>query len=188
MRRITAVLSVLQKRMCCAESSTTTVLLCVTVSTYEIKIVRLLVYRPVVGGVTLYYRFHLNRHIITYIALPTHRYPKRISNESCGWRGLLLKFIQTQLHLKFLRIPNISEAACLIMSIDCDVTPLVTSSQGLRPDRGRICSGWSSRIGERIHPLLFCYLIVWLIIFFLAIVSLVSSRREAEWLAILIAV
>jgi len=94
MRRITAVLSVLQKRICCAGSSATTVLLCGTVSTHEIKIARLLACRPVAGGVAPYYRFHLNRHIITYIALPTHRYPKRISNESCGWRGLLLKLFR----------------------------------------------------------------------------------------------
>jgi len=84
MRRITTVLSVLQKQIRCAESNATTVLLCATVLTHEIKIARLLVCRPVARGVALYYRFHLNRHIITHIALPTHRYPKRISNESCG--------------------------------------------------------------------------------------------------------
>jgi len=67
MRRITTVLSVLQKWICCAESNTTTVLLCGTISTHEIKIARLLACRPVAGGVAPYYRFHLNRHIITYI-------------------------------------------------------------------------------------------------------------------------
>jgi len=66
MRRITTVLSVSQKQIRCAESSATTVLLCATVSRHEIKIARLLAC-PVAEGVAPYYRFHLNRHIITYI-------------------------------------------------------------------------------------------------------------------------
>lgn len=39
---------------------------------------------PAAGGVSPYYRFHLNQHIITCVSSPTHRHPKRISNESCG--------------------------------------------------------------------------------------------------------
>jgi len=41
----------------------------------------------------------------------------------------------------------------------CDVTPLAASSQGHWPDQGREGSGWSSQIGERLHPLLYNYLI-----------------------------
>jgi len=46
----------------------------------------------------------------------------------------------------------------MLKSYSCDVMPLAASSQGHRPDRGRECSGWSSQIGERLHPLLFNYL------------------------------
>jgi len=51
--------------------------------------------------------------------------------------------------------------------------PLAASSQGHWPDWGKECSGWSSQIGERLHPLLFNYLII--VFFFLIIVSFCES-------------
>jgi len=67
--------------------------------------------------------------------------------------------------------------------IYCDVTPLAASSQGHWPDRERKCSGLSSRIRKRVHPLLSNYLIT--VFFFLVIVSCCESDGEAEWLAVL---
>jgi len=60
------------------------------------------------------------------------------------------------------------------------VTPLTASSQEHGPDRWRECSGWFSQIGERLHPLLFNYLIT---VFFFSdyCVVLRVRRRRNGW-------